>query len=185
VIARRGRLATIGAAAFMLMGGFFLVCCTQPTTPGVNATAPRADTGEAGEAEPLTQPRDTATDRTRRAAPRDRATEAAPPDISMDHPEEPEPRTPPYLAIVEQVHADRDARIQATISPPTKLELETDNIKRLRITRERLPLAQNRSIVLRIDGQGIEWTRHYIAVELERSTAGTWTVVDRRPYAEP
>ena len=32
-----------------------------------------------------------------------------------------------------------------------------------------------------IDGQGIEWTREYLAVELERSSAGVWTVVRRRP----
>jgi hypothetical protein len=103
----------------------------------------------------------------------------------METPEKPEPKTPRYLAIVEQVDADQDAKVQATIRPPTGLELETENVKRLRITREGLPLVQNRSIVLRIDGQGIEWTRHYVAVELERSSAGTWTVIGRRPYIEP
>ncbi len=103
----------------------------------------------------------------------------------METPEGPEPRTPRYLEIVEQVHSDRTGTVRATITSPTKLELETDNIKRLRITREGLPLAEGRSIVLRIDGQGIEWTRQYTAVELERSSAGTWTVIGRRPSKKP
>ena len=185
MIAKCGRVAAIGAATFVLVCGFALVCCTRPTTPVVDATRPRADATEPSEAEPLTQPPDTATGQAGRAERRDQAAESAPPEIDMETPEEPEPKTPRYLAIVEEIHPDRQASVRATVRSPTKLELETENVKRLRITREGLPLVQNRSIVLRIDGQGIEWTRHYVAVELERSSAGTWTVIGRRPYIEP
>jgi hypothetical protein len=179
-MSKRGRVAAIGVAALTLACGFALVCCTQPTTPAVDATPARTDAGETGEGQPVTQRRDTTTE-----PPGYEATDSTQPHIDMETPEDPEPRTPRYLAIVEQIHADREASIRSTVRSPTKLELETDNVKRLRITREGLPLLQNSSIVLRIDGQGIEWTRHYTAVELERSPAGTWTVTDRRPPRKP
>lgn len=175
----------IGVVGFALLCGFALVCCTQPTTPGVDSRSPRTDEAETREAELPARPQNTTSAQPGETRPRDQVGEWGPPQIDMDTPETSEPRTPRYLAIVEQIQADQDAAIRATIHPPTKLELETNNIKRLRITREGLPLAQNRSIVLRIDGQGIEWTQQYIAVELERSSAGIWTVVGRRPYAEP
>jgi hypothetical protein len=178
---RRGKAAAIGVATLALACGFVLVCCTQPNGPAVEATPARSGAAERHETAPATQP----PDRSGQAEPRDRSAEPTQPRIDMETPEEPEPRTPRYLAIVEQIHSDREASVRATIRSPTKLELETDNVKRLRITREGLPLVQNRSIVLRIDGQGIEWTRHYTAVELERSSAGTWTVADRRPHRKP
>ena len=181
MIAKRGRVAAIGAAGFVLACGFALVCCTRPTTPGVDATQPRADAGETSEVEPPVWSEEAISGQPDETRLRDQATESVPSEIELETPEEPEPKTPRYLAIVEQVHPDRDPKVRATIVSPTKLELETDNIKRLRITREGLPLASNRSIVLRIDGQGIEWTREYLAVELERSSAGVWTVVRRRP----
>jgi type IV secretory pathway VirB10-like protein len=181
VIAKRGRVAAIGVAGFVLACGFALVCCTRPTTPGVDATRPRADTGENGEVEPPARSERAAPEQPDEARAPAQATESAPPEIELETPEEPEPTTPRYLAIVEQVRPDQDATVRPTIVSPTKLELETDNVKRLRITREGLPLARNRSIVLRIDGQGIEWTPNYLAVELERSSAGIWEVVRRRP----
>jgi hypothetical protein len=185
VITKRVRMAAIGAVSFILVCGFALVCCTRPTTPTIDATPPRGDTGNMREAQPLLAPWNDSTERQRDASVPDDVSESAPPGIDMDTPEGPEPRTPRYLEIVEQVDAHHEAKVQAAITPPTRLELETDNIKRLRITRQGLPLAEGRSIVLRIDGQGIEWTRQYLAVELERSSAGIWTVVGRRPYAEP
>lgn len=181
MIAKRGRVAAIGAAGFVLVCGFALVCCTRPTTPGVDATRPRADAGRTSETEPPAPPEEATSEQPDEARPRHQATGSVPPEIDVEAPEEPEPKTPRYLEIVEQVHLDRVPKVRATIVSPTKLELETDNIKRLRITREGLPLARNRSIVLRIDGQGIEWTRKYLAVELERSSAGVWEVVRRRP----
>ena len=185
MITKRGRAVAISAAILFAACGLALVCCTRPTTPGVEATPPRADAPEPVEAKPPTPPADTAVHQPDQARPGSEPIESAPAEIDMETPEGPEPRTPRYLEIVEQVHSDRTGTVRATITSPTKLELETDNIKRLRITREGLPLAEGRSIVLRIDGQGIEWTRQYTAVELERSSAGTWTVIGRRPSKKP
>lgn len=180
----RVRLSVVGAAGFVLLGGIGLVCCARPSTPAVDATQPRAaDSGVIAEAERPEPPSAQNADDTKTGAKASRgeAAEAVAPTIEMEQPERPEPRTPRYLSIVEEINVARPAKVHATVAAPSTLELTTENVRRIRVTREGLPLARDRSIVLRIDGQGIEWTRKYIAVELERSPAGAWTVVRRRP----
>lgn len=177
------RVAVICAAGAALLGGFGLVCCARPAGPGVTVTQP--PTAAPDEAAPPpdaapTPPPDRADEPPTITPPREEPADSTPP-IAMDTPPEPEPKTPRYLDIVEELDNAQRALVEATVVAPSKLELKTQNVKRLRVTREGLPLARNRSIVLRIDGQGIEWTRRYISVELERSPAGAWTVVRRRP----
>jgi hypothetical protein len=181
----RVRLATIGMAAFALLCGFVLVCCARSPTPAVTATPPRAAdsdetaaTQESGSVPPESagaEPPDV-------TPPREETGELTAPSIEMDEPEEPAPVLPRYLEIVEETDPIQRASIEVTLTPPRKLELDTRNVKLLRLTRDGLPLTRSRSIVLQIDGQGIEWTPKYMAVELERSPAGEWTVVRRRPY---
>ncbi len=98
----------------------------------------------------------------------------------MDEPAPKPPPVPPFLAIVEKTKPRREARVHVTVTQPRKLDIDTRNVRRLRLTRRRLPLARNRSIVLRIDGKGIEWTPDVVAVELERSRSGEWRVVRTR-----
>ncbi|MFQ5807054.1 MAG: hypothetical protein ACE5I3_11460 [Phycisphaerae bacterium] len=181
----RARLFVISVAGFALLFGFGLVCCTRSPTPAITAAPPRAaDSGAADETEESepSLPQAVGAEKTNVEAPRDEAADSAAPTIEMDEPEQPELQTPRYLSIVEQINPARRSRVHATVTPPRKLELTTENVSLLRLTREGLPLARNRSIVLRIDGQGIEWTPKYVAVELERSPAGAWTVVRRRPF---
>lgn len=109
---------------------------------------------------------------------------AKPVEIDMEEPAEKPPPVPPFVAIVETIHPQREATAHVTVTPPRKLDIDTRNVRRLRITRRRLPLARDRSIVLRIDGKGIEWTPDVVAVELERSRAGDWRVVRTRSRQE-
>ncbi len=180
----RGRLATIGIAAFALLCGFALVCCTRSPTPGVEAAPPRAadsdETAETAESEPAL-PENVGAEPPDETPPGDETPEVTVPSIEMDEPETPGPQLPRYLEVVEEIDPARQPAVEVTLTAPRTLELDTHNVKRLRLTREGLPLTRNRSIVLRIDGQGIEWTPKYVAVELERSPAGEWTVVRRRP----
>lgn len=167
-MSRRLRRFMIGIAASMvIMGGITLVCCTRTTSPGLSPTAPPSVVEEPSTS---SKPEQDSTEG-----------EGAPqPEIDvLTDTAEPEP--PSYVAVVDQYEAGRPGRVRAAITAPNKLELETRNVKRLRITREGLPLPRDRSIVLRIDGQGIEWTRDYLAVELERSPAGVWEVTHLRP----
>lgn len=167
-MSRRFRRFMIGIAASMvIMGGITLVCCTRTTSPSLSPTVPPSVKEEPSistkseqdsiEGESVPQPEI---------------------DVLTDTPE---PKPPSYVAVVDQYEAGRPGRVRAKITAPSKLELETGNVRRLRITREGLPLPRDRSIVLRIDGQGIEWTRDYLVVELERSPAGVWEVTHLRP----
>jgi|GEM_PF-3543500 len=149
------RLTVAGVAALSAVG---LVCCSRTISPGVEPAPPRV-VEEAPEE----------SDRSA-VKPKDPTTE--------------KPQTPPYLAVVERIQSDGEARISATIDKPRKLVLDTDNVKRIQITREGLPFPRDRSIVLRVDGQGIEWTRQYFTVVLERSSTGVWEVV-RGESAKP
>jgi cytoskeletal protein RodZ len=185
VSVNRVKLVTIGVAVCALLCGFVLVCCARSPTPGVSATVPRAaDSGETAETEESVSapPANVATEQPETTPPGQETADATAPSIEIDVPEEPKPELPRYLEIIEEIDPAREPSIEATVAPPQKLELNTRNVKLLRLTREGLPLTRNRSIVLQIDGQGIEWTPKYVAVELERSPAGAWTVVRRRPY---
>jgi len=185
MLVNRVRLVTISMAGFALLCGFVLVCCTRSPAPGVSATVPRAadsdETAKTEEPEPAL-PESAALERPDKTRPGEETAEATAPTIEMDVPEEPELQLPRYLEIVEEVDPARQSEIEVTVTAPRRLELNTRNVKLLRLTREGLPLTRNRSIVLQIDGQGIEWTPKCVAVELERSPAGEWTVVRRRPY---
>lgn len=181
------------AGALLLLCDLGLIGCERPPKAGLTATQPRpADVEDAATdrtkepfaAEAQAEPGDRSTAPADDAAAdvaEQRASDAAPTTIDMDEPEEPEPPLPPYLSVVERIDPGQQARVYATPIAPNKLEVTTENVKRLRLTRERLPLSRHRSTVLRIDGQGIEWTPKYVAVELERSPAGAWTVVRRKP----
>lgn len=178
---KRARTLFLGAAGGLLLCSLTLVCCQRPTTR-VEATAPPkenqpAEPPPAVVARPVQQP--PAVQPT--PAPTHDPPSAAPPsNINMDQPAESKP-PPPFLAVVEEINPARRSTVTAELHPPRKLVVNTTNVKRLRLTRERLPLTHSRSIVLRIDDQGIEWTSKHVAIELERSAAGEWTVVKRRP----
>ena len=165
-------LAALGLASMLLAG---VLCCARSQAPAVQATPPREDVARERatvESEPATEPR---------AASGKATTEPPGQPIDMEVPEEPQPRTPSYIEIVDDIKPGEQPVVWAEVVSPTKLVIETDNVQMLRVTREGTSLSRTRSIVLRIDGQGIEWTPKYIAVELERSPAGEWTVVRRRP----
>ena len=173
--AKRRKVMIVIAASFFLIGGASLVCCSRTTSPGVEAPPPRAET-KPSEAKPSETPPQEA-----QAEPEKPAERQPPTEIDMRTPQQPAPELPRYVAVVDQYEAGQPGIVRANVVQPRKLELETTNVRKLRITREGLPLARDRSIALHIDGQGIEWTREYVAVELERSPAGVWEVVNRKP----
>jgi hypothetical protein len=71
-----------------------------------------------------------------------------------------------------------------TAETQRSLSLTTRNVSRFRIQRDGSPLRYGTNVILRIDGQALEWTGRYEALVLERSSNGVWEVaerVDRRP----
>jgi hypothetical protein len=101
--------------------------------------------------------------------------EPAAPDAPEQEAEE--ERIPEYLTVVERFEPLQRAVVRAQLEGQRRIIIETDNVARLRISRHKLDFAARRSIVLRIDGQGIEWTPRYDLVELERSRNGAWSPV--------
>lgn len=89
----------------------------------------------------------------------------------------PTAQVPGFVRILEQT---RPGDAQVTVATPDRrtLELTTRNVQRMRLTRLGLPL-QADTIVLRIDGYGIEWRPNRAVVEVERTNAGVWVVASR------
>lgn len=90
------------------------------------------------------------------------------------------PPLPEYLEIRSRVHDGKVAQVRSQILSGGRLVIDTDNVTRLRIRRELLDLPTRRSVILRLDGQVIEWTAGSPVSEFERSSNGVWTPVRGR-----
>ncbi|MBU0638766.1 MAG: hypothetical protein KKB50_07875 [Planctomycetes bacterium] len=105
-----------------------------------------------------------------------------PPDAPASDDEqakEDEQRIPDYVTVLERFQRGDPVTVHAQTTAPVRLVIETENVRRLRIDRRLLKLDRNGSIVLRLDGQGIEWTPRWQTVEFERSPSGAWTPVKK------
>lgn len=93
--------------------------------------------------------------------------------VTVSSPEDPQPG---WLVIEQLEKADTPATAVGIIAGPRKLIVETDNVKRIKILLAKAGLPINKSVVLRIDNQGIEITgrRGPVAV-FERSLQGVWS----------
>lgn len=156
------------------------VAVTQPRTVGEDQA--RADELAGPPSEQGAQPGESSTPPSRPAA---RAGSGETAEIGGETPPaaktvEPEPRLPKYLKILERFDDRARVDVRVRLEPPAKLEIQTDNVKRLRITRIGLPLMRGRSTVLRIDEQVFEWPQSSEVVELERSPNGVWMSVKLR-----
>lgn len=119
--------------------------------------------------------------------PTPRTPEPAPqPPPAPTPPDRPPPDAPPtqppprpgtdYLVVLERYQADAPFATNAQLEPPRRLRVDTQNVKRLRITRQDVPLMRGGSLSLTIDGQGFEWNEKTPVLLLERSPAGAWAV---------
>jgi hypothetical protein len=112
------------------------------------------------------------------------------PDAEPDEEDGAAPPRPPastwpaYVSLLGKLDADRPASVTATAETQRSLSLATRNVGRFRIRRDGTSLRYGINVILRIDGQPLEWTARYEALVLERSRNGVWEVVkrvDRRP----
>jgi hypothetical protein len=94
------------------------------------------------------------------------------------------PTTPPWVILREVFDETADATCAADWTGENRLEVHTENIKRLTLDLNRLPSgAPGRGPWnLQLDGQGIQITGfHGKVLDLVRSKAGNWTV-DRTKF---
>jgi hypothetical protein len=93
----------------------------------------------------------------------------------------PAPKLPDYLIILKRFDELRPVDAQARTEGDHRLIIQTENVRRIRIDRKRLPLRRDRSISLQLDGQGIEWLASSPVDEFERSNTGEWKAVTGEP----
>jgi len=89
-----------------------------------------------------------------------------------------EPELPEYLTILAPIRSDTPARARVLQCGDQRLVIETRNVHRVRIDRDRLPLNPRRSIALVLDGQSLEWLARSKVEEFERSPNGVWVPVN-------
>ncbi len=86
-----------------------------------------------------------------------------------------------WLVIEAFEKADKPATAIGQVVGPRKVLVTTDNVKRIKILLARAGLPTNRSVILRIDNQGIEITgRRGPIAAFERSLQGVWSPAKRK-----
>lgn len=170
--ARKRRFGLIAGAGLLAMACGWLVCCQAPERR-THGPQPVAETPTPADETP--------------SQPAPSRMETPPPEPDAPPPAEPpaevkpvEENLPDYLRIVDVFREGEQPRVEYRIESPRRLVIDTHNVQRLRIERSQLPMQTRGSIVLQLDGQGIEWTASSTTVEFERSANGDWQPV-RQP----
>lgn len=148
------------------------VAPSEKPAPTAVATAPPAQSPSATTPPPAPPP---TTDEPRPAPP----VASAPPPVEPARTPSIE-LVPEYVEVLELMDPAGATRVRAQAEPPARVVVETENVRRLRLRRERLSLARDRSVALKLDGQTFEWTRATPIVEFARSANGSWMVASDR-----
>ena len=140
------------------LGWLVVGCESQPPAGGAK---PQSRPAESKTVAPLPEPAEPSA--------------AKPAEAPPAAPEKPE--LPDYLTLAARFDSQQPAHATVLGAADHRLAIDTRNVQRLRIDRERLPFKHDRSIALILDGQGIEWLANSRVVEFERSANGAWTPV--------
>lgn len=105
---------------------------------------------------------------------------ASQPAASLDAPRAAEPELPEYVTIVRLWNLEEPTQARVQTEGDERLIIETENVRRIRIARELLPLSRHRSIALLLDGQPFEWTVGSKVSEFEQNGSGVWHAVQPR-----
>lgn len=89
-----------------------------------------------------------------------------------------EPPWPAYITDVAPIEAAAKPEVTVVTAKGRRLVIDTQNVQRLRIVRDELPIETSGSIVLRLDGQGIEWLADSGVEWFKRSRNGNWDAAD-------
>lgn len=89
----------------------------------------------------------------------------------------PQAKLPDYLHVTRRFEINRPIRVTATIQGDRRLIIESENVQRIKIDRAQIPLRRDRSIILQLDGQPIEWMVKSEVTEFERTSTGIWVDV--------
>ncbi len=99
------------------------------------------------------------------------------PPMQEPPPEVPDLEAPEYVTVLERYDPGAPAQVIGGTETGSRIVLETHNVRRLRIDRARAGTYLDRSVALRLDGQGIKWLANSETTEFERSPNGIWSPV--------
>lgn len=86
-------------------------------------------------------------------------------------------KQPRYLSVTRRFDLARPHRVNATTQGDRRLIIETENVQRMKFSRSDIPLRSDRSIILQLDGQPIEWLVGSEVTEFERTVNGAWVAL--------
>ncbi len=150
--------------------GFLAACEVAPPT---------------AERRPQTRPATGAPTTTAQAPTQPTGTQATATQPAASQPAEAEPEIPDYVTILERYNPQQRATITVRPEPGNRLSIDTHNVRRLHIDRDRIPLNRRRSVSLQLDGQGVEWLANSKVEEFERSANGVWAPVKPEARGRP
>ena len=160
---------------------------TRPTPSGAapaEKPAAKLPTGDADKpAEPVAPPPPPAPPAAAPTTPesQSRTETSRPASQPPEPPPPPEPPVPGYIQIIEKFDPKARTVAQATAASGQQLDIMTQNVKRMRIDRDRVPVDKTRSIALMLDGQPLEWLPRSKVEAFERSINGRWQPVKPNP----
>ncbi len=170
--AARGRRLAAALVGVLLLASFGCEA-RRDEGPGAMREPPggsaRSEPRPATQPAPATRPAETSNARVKPAP------AAAPATAPASQPSAAEDDAPDYIRIVEAFEPGERSKVRARVENGRRLIIDTTNVKRLRIFRDRLTIARGRTIALLIDGQGIEWRSSSRTEEFERSQTGDWS----------
>ena len=163
--------------SLVLLSGLIILSSACEVAPPTTQRRPQTRPADSGPttttSQPATQPTTTQATATQPAT-----AEAAPA----------EPEIPDYVTIIERYNPQQRASV--TVRPEVaaatnRLSIDTRNVRRLHIDRDRIPLNRRRSVSLQLDGQGLEWLASSQVEEFERSVNGVWIPVKSEARGRP
>jgi len=80
-----------------------------------------------------------------------------------------------WLRVLEFFNEGRAAKVEARWEGANRITVSTQNVRNLSLDLGQLPVKAGKSLVLRLNGQGIQLSsKHGPVVEFERGEAGNW-----------
>jgi hypothetical protein len=83
-----------------------------------------------------------------------------------------------WVQVMKFFNEGDKAGVEARWEEGNRITLDTHNVRYLSLDLGQLPVDRRKSVILRLDGHGIQLSgRHWPVVEFERGQAGTWRLV--------
>lgn len=170
------------AAAVMVPAWLSITGCREPSAAPESPQRPvetRIPEEPEAEEEPATaeMPSDEPETTDRQAGPPEPPEPADPFHLKFELAEQGQ-RHKGWVQVMKFFNEGDKAGVEAHWEGSNRITVDSHNVQYLSLDLGQLPVDRRKSVVLRLDGHGIQLsTRHWPVVEFERGQAGTWRLV--------